>query len=157
MTAESTEKQRRDARFAGIGCIALVIAAVLLLYDCSASGSDHSEELARPRVKISAIDLQQQFSENEVRAENLFEHRNLEVTGDVLTISDTGVLQDGDALVTLAGDEGGVRANFRRRDDAAKLTSGQTVTLHCVGAIQSLGSLTLNDCVLASINDAAAK
>ena len=110
-------------------------------------------EVRRPPVKISAADLYSAYDLNGVAANDQYSGRQLEVSG---VLSGKKIGQQGSrAHLHLKVDQSGleyVDAILRQPGQLAApgLRTGDAVTVDCDQVQRSMGSLTLNDCMLVS-------
>lgn len=114
------------------------------------AGQAEEATAAIEAIQVTATELVRAYDANEMRAQQTFGDRVLDVTGKVagidlgLTNKPTVTLQSDDAFNTVI-----VRENKAMTAIAADLDKGQTITLRCQGgAAEVMGSPVLKDCAL---------
>jgi len=108
--------------------------------NATASAAEKRQEI--PTIKVSATDLYAEYMANEVTANDRYEDKMLEITGEVRNVDQTL----GSYYAHLKGDGfGSVSCKLEDKSDAASLSAGQTITFIGKGD-GKLGFPRVTDC-----------
>ena len=115
----------------------------------SSSNDTVSKVESDPAVIVTSAELVSAYSENEVAADAKYKGKDVEVSGMVSNISNG--ISDDDLIVTLEGKGfNSVMCNLAHTESkkATSLKKGQKIALVCTGNSATLGSPSLNNCVI---------
>jgi hypothetical protein len=117
--------------------------------EASSSDSAVAKVESAPPVVVTAVDLVNAYSENEVSADAKYKGKDVEVSGVVSNISN-GITDD-DLIVSLEGVSfNSVMCNLVHTENAkvSSLKKGQKIALVCTGNSATLGSPSMSGCVI---------
>jgi hypothetical protein len=124
--------------------------AMSLKDDCSKKAQWKETTLYAPAVaalpiKISSVDLQSAYEDNEVQADMRFKDRKLQVTGTVMSVS-KDVLNKPFVGLSTSNMFMAIPAYGVSESQVANLHKGEKITITCVGGGMSMGRAVLQDC-----------
>lgn len=114
----------------------------------SPTESESEEEISIPPIKISALQLSEEYNANKIAADQKYKDRILEVSGVINSI-DKDILNT--PYITLRGQEFslfGVQCMFDKsqEDKLAKLIKGQSITITGKVSGELIGNIILRNC-----------
>lgn len=149
------KKQSSKGKF-----IAIVIVAIIIIAALGSSGDDEGNNSAsnsasnlptgtpKPVLKVTANELYKAYDSNEVKADNTYKGKDLEIAG---TISDIGKDILDDIYITIETDDiiFSIQCYFTEEYESkvADLEKGQKITIQgvCDG---KLGNVLIKDCII---------
>ena len=114
-----------------------------------ATESNTQSEAPVETIEVTADELLKAYKENELAGDKAYKGKNLIVTG-ILDSIESG-MGDSPYLTLKAGDEyefNTPQAHFQKSetDSLIELKKGESVTLHCIGNGEIIGSPMISDC-----------
>lgn len=129
----------------------MIVGAMCAALLACGKGSSGGTKASGPAISVSAVDLHNEYSANEVAADDRYKGKKLQVSGMIHSI-------DKDAfdniIVRLATNNQFQSAMATMEDNqksaAAQLSKNQNVVVECKGGGLIIGSPVLRDCTLVS-------
>ena len=138
-------------KWAWILAIVIVICFVIGISNSNKSiPPPKGSEITAPSIKISAVQLSQEYNDNQVSADQSYKGKLIEVSGIIDSIG-KDILDE--PYVTLKGIETsffGIQCMFNKskEDKLANLVKGQTITLTGKVSGELIGNVIVRDCDL---------
>lgn len=136
-------------KVAGIGALVLVGLGVIGALAGGDAPAGEAPAPAAPPLAVTAQELFDAYSANEVAAQARFDGQQIAVTGVVQDIT-LDLLDEPVVSLATSNQFMPVRLQFEKDDAAATgaLAKGQTVTVTCGKIMEVVGTPSLDDCVL---------
>lgn len=133
----------RKARYIGIVVLIVVSIAGISIYRIMNAPPKTVEEMKS--VSISAKELADQYASDEVKANQQYLDKAIEVTG---TVSGTEENQDGGLMVLLDSGDPMSAVQCTMRDPGIKVENGQQVTITGICSGNGLFGVSLTGCII---------
>jgi hypothetical protein len=141
---------------AALAFLLIVVAIVVAAVGIDKKQSDDKKAVAKGGTSgatpsyVSSDDLQGIYSANELRGDELYKDKVLEVTGAIQSI-DRGIGDEPYVVLWTRNEFAGVQAHFQDKAGLSSLAKGQHITVRCMGDGMIMGSPMLRDCVLVAV------